>query len=236
MAANIYDKLYECAINANADLCIGDVAQISDNGINFLDFSWECTQILDTIKGFFSWRSVPVWNILLKRSLIGNCEFPTDCSYWEDRVFLTDVLNNSLISHTALRFAHHSEALYFYDNISNSNSLTYRSKKTLLEQTLIGVDTVYLHLSRNQPLFTIDYGEFILELAYNAKWNQRIYQISNDDFISIFSKYKEFFLQLEPSLKRIFIQQTLMRRRLVARLLKLAFIPHILIDKFNHSL
>ncbi len=137
VAPNMLEELYNTAIKEYADVVICDYYY--DNGIDSSYKSQKPVDLhYDSLLREFLLQKLHggVWNKLIKYSCFTKyaISFPQNMNLWEDQFVICSLLLHNL------NISYLPKAFYYYDNVSNSNSLTHKITKKSLDSMMYFID------------------------------------------------------------------------------------------------
>lgn len=227
VAPSIYMKLYEAAAVNQADMVVCDFYRISLDGVSYSDQS-ACAGLVESVLNqIFSWHDIALWNRLVRKSMV-DILFVDGVQFCEDRIFVANLL--AKMANQQKSIAHVSEALYYYDNKVNAESLTKKPQKVKLKAMLDAFDKIYDNL-KFLPIHH-SYYSFMFDLAFNAYWNQSTYELREEEFKDLFSPYYNGINQyVKPCFKKKLILAAITQRFCVVNCFRWMLLPAIIKDK-----
>lgn len=155
--------------------------------------------------------------------------FVDGVQFSEDRIFVANLL--AKLANQQKSIAHVSEALYYYDNTVNAESLTKMPQKVKLKAMLDAFDKIYDNL-KALPIHH-SYYSFMFDLAFNAYWNRKSYDLLEKEYKTLFTPYYNGILQfVEPSVKKSLVLSAIKHNFSYANRYRWLMLPSILKDKF----
>lgn len=224
---SIYKKLYEAATKNQADIVVCDFYRIALDGVSYSDQSACAGPVESVLNQIFSWLDIALWNRLVRKSMV-DILFVDGVQFSEDRIFVANLL--AKLANQQKSIAHVSEALYYYDNTVNAESLTKMPQKVKLKAMLDAFDKIYDNL-KALPIHH-SYYSFMFDLAFNAYWNHNTYELREEEFKDLFSPYYNGINQyVEPSIKKRLVLAAINNCFTVANRYRWLMFPSIIKDK-----
>ena len=226
----IYEAMYNAALRTQAKMVVCDFTELSIDGEHYIDQSSQTGDFDHIIKNLFSWEIIVVWNRLIINK--PHCiSFNEKIRYSEDRLFVASLIS-TYRTDTDVNIAHLPKSLYYYDTLSNPISLTKQNKKLLLVQTLNAYERIYQEL--NDVRYSQAYYSFVLELASSAFWSTEMYELSEDEYQSVFQPFSSGIRKNLPnSAKKRIVLSAINNSYQAARRIRWQLYPRILIDKLK---
>ncbi len=238
--SSAYQLLYEAATSNQAsqyaDIVICNAYRITAEGYQLMDYSDRDLSAKGLITRMLSWETSALWNRLIKADLIKryHLSFPNYLQLAEDRFFLTCLLNRSIVQEDSLTIIHLDKPLVYYDNIANPCSLTRPSDSIKDIVSLHVCSYLIMKDEIDMKLFGTPYYSFIASMAFKEYWRIKETDLTEADYLDLFSPFKEGIGQYVPnSMSKYFVLSSL--RYGVAKVYPFRWLvfPRILLDKIK---
>ncbi len=188
VAPTIYEKLYEKAVEDNADIVSCDILRLEQNRTRIEGHripSFEHEVFLD---GMIDVLFGSICNRIVKRSLFEEFQvrFNAEVSFGEDKLVLVELLSKALSSGRRLKISYVPESLLYYDTTANPSSLMKLDVKKKLDARL----RLWEAMGRTLDLkrFGKTYYWLLVKHGFNAFWKNHL---TRDEFETRFSKYED---------------------------------------------
>ena len=164
--ADMYEKMYNVAVENNADMVICDFQFESPKSRISIYQNFQHLDNISVLKKIYQYMYGSCWNKFIKRSCLTlyNIHFPLDLFYGEDLF-----VNTCLLSFP-IKIEYVPSAFYHYDQVLNNNSLVRRPLCILLQQSKLlyellkkNISSTVFHkiecyLFRQQAILTLRLG------------------------------------------------------------------------------
>lgn len=182
---SIYGKLYDKALEDNADIVCCDILRVEKNGNRVDDHhrisSFEHEVFLD---GIIDVLFGSICNRIVRRSLFSEygVRFNPEISFGEDKLVLVGLLSKALSAGRKLKISYVPEALLFYDITANPSSLM----KLDATKKLTSQIHLWKQMGRNLDLdlFGKTYYNLLVKHGFKNFWNRTV---SQETFETLFS-------------------------------------------------
>jgi len=183
---SMYEKLYNCAIKENADVCFCNFQFALKDGLELYLCSSVYPDKVKTINSYIGTSWTVLWNMIAKRSLYTeyNLKSPENISYCED--FYLSVR----LFYYADKISKVDEALYFYNQVNVNSIMHGLNKKSELDERWAYLNTIQFFKNR---------GEYE---NYKKTMCWRVLKSTQDAAVYV-DRYKEFCLLYPESHKYI---------------------------------
>ena len=176
---SMYEKLYNHAIDENADVCICNLQFAFKDRLEY----YECTPIYEdkvkTINSYINTCWTVLWNMIVKRSIYEEYELkcPEDISYCED--FWLSIRH----FYYANKISKVNEPLYFYNQM-NLNSIMHGLNRELeLDERWAYLDTIAFLKEKNVYSY---YKEAMCWRVLKSTQDAAVYIDRYKEFISLY--------------------------------------------------
>ena len=229
---NIYGKLYQKAIQEQADIVCCDILRINGDKRQIEGHSaivsFEHVVFLD---GIIDILFGSICNRIVKRSLFEEFQvrFNPEISFGEDKLVLVELLSKSLKVNRILKISYIPETLLFYDTSVNPSSLMKLNSEAKLNAQIRRWKEMGRHLDLD--IFGKTYYLLLVKHGFKCFWNRNI---SKESFQSLFSPMIEGLCKYAPlSAQKILVTLAASGKWGIADMLRWIAYPRILSDKIK---
>lgn len=184
----IYRKLAEKAQEDNADIVCCDLFLLEADGMHRKGYQHLSTDHEVFLDGMIEVLPGYMVNRLIRRSLTERYQvrFPEGMRFGEDKAFLVDLLSKSWNTGQKLTISYVSEALYFYDKLTNPNSLMKLDYRSKLDARLKMWEAMGENLDMKR--FGKTYYGLLIKRSFPFFWNRLL---NRQEFEGLFSCYQD---------------------------------------------
>lgn len=185
----IYEKLYNKAVEEDADISCCDILRIEKNGTSI-----EGHNILSSftheafLEGLLDLLFGSLCNRIIRRSLFEEFQvrFNPEISYGEDKLVLIELLSKSFNAGRRFKIAYVPEALLFYDTTANPESLM----KLETSDKLVAQTRLWQEMGRNLDMnrFGKKYYHLLVKRGFKHFWNRTV---SKGQFETLYAPFLE---------------------------------------------
>lgn len=187
VAPTMYEKLYNKAVEDNADIVNCDILRLEQGGTRIEGHRISSFDHVVFLDGMIDVLFGSLCNRIVRRSLFKDFQvrFNPELSFGEDKLVLVELLSRALSAGRQLKISYVPEALLYYDTTANPASLMKLDVKKKLDARLRLWEAMGKTLDLKR--FGRTYYWLLVKHGFNAFWKSHL---SRDEFESRFSKYK----------------------------------------------